>query len=99
MIHCKLKARTALIEDGMSEEEALLAVEPPSLNITESADERDDVDLSDDDVNNNPFKLKKCSIRIRKLWYIEQAMELGCKSVWIPPKGSNRNSCKPKPIW
>ena len=78
----------------MSEEEALLAVEPP---LKSSADDRDDKnDVNDDE--NNPLKLKKCSIRIRKLWYIEQALDLGCTTIWIPPKGSNRNIYKPKPI-
>ena len=55
-------------------------------------------DDGEDDIN-NPFKLKKCSIRLRKLWYIEKALDLGYTTVWMPPKGSDRNICRPKPIW
>ncbi len=84
------------MEDGMSEEEALLAVEPP---LTLSAHDVGEEDGSSDDENNNPFKLKKCTIHLRKFWYIEQAIQLGCTSVWMPPKGCNRNIYKPKPIW
>jgi len=85
------------MDDGMSEEEALLAVEPP---LTLSGDyELEEDENSSDDENNNPFKLKKCTIHLRKLWYIEQAIKLGCPTVWIPPKGSNRNLYKPKPIF
>jgi len=80
------------MDDGMSEEEALLAVETPmDVSIVRE-------DESDDD-ENNPLKLKKCSIRLQKLAYIEQALDLGCTTIWIPPKGSNRNIYKPKPIW
>jgi len=93
---CKVRARAALIEDGMSEEEAHLAVEPP---LKDGVEDESGFSDDDDDENNNPFKLKKCSIRLQKLWYIEQAIELGCSTVWIPPKGSNRNHFKPKLVW
>jgi len=83
------------MDDGMSEEEALLAVEPP---LTSSGGDGFEEDNSSDDENNNPFKLKKCTIRLRKLLYIEQALDLGCKTIWIPPKGSNRNLYRPKTI-
>ena len=85
------------MDDGMSEEEALLAVEPPLTLL--SIDDVGEEDSSSDNENNNPFKLKKCTIPLRKLWYIEQAIKLGCPTVWIPPKGSNRNLYKPKPIF
>jgi len=80
-----------LIEDGMTEEEALLAVEPQFDDQVHKNDFIAD--------KNNPFKLKKCSIRLRKLAYIELALDLGCKTIWIPPKDSNRNIYKPKPVW
>ncbi len=56
-------------------------------------------DGEDDESFNCPFKLKKCSIRLRKLGYIETALDLGYTTVWLmPPKGSDRNNCRPKPI-
>ena len=68
---CQLKARTALMADGMTEEEALLAVEPPlKVTIDESVDE---VDENDD--GRNPFKLKRCTIPIQKVSYIERAVK------------------------
>ncbi len=48
----------------MSEEEAHLAVEPPLKD-----GQNDENGFSDDeDENNNPYKLKMCSIRLQKLW-------------------------------
>ena len=48
--------------------------------------------------NNNPLKLKKCSIRLQKLAYIEESIESGCTSIWIPSIVCDLNIYKPKPI-
>jgi len=67
-----------LMEDGMTEEEAILAVaEPP----TKTGDEVDDSDSNNNE--NNPFLLKKCSIRIKKVSYIEQALKAGCQTILV----------------
>ncbi len=66
----------------MTEEEAILAVEPPSiLTINGSMGEVDENDSSDDE--NNPLKLKKCSIRIQKVSYIEKAVKEGCQTILV----------------
>lgn len=63
---------------------AVLAVVPPS---------------GDDGILTiSPLKLKKCTIRLQKLAYIEGALESGCTSIWIPPVGCDPNIHKPKPI-
>ena len=106
MVICQLKARTALLEDGMNEEEALLAVEPPVGNNTNQfnavdGEHKNKKRFSED--RNNPYELKRCSIRLRKLWYIEKAVDFGCTTIWMPPKSSNGNKigskCTPKPVW
>jgi len=70
------------MEDGMSEEDAFLAVEPPFSEADESEDEMDQNDLSCDETNH--FYFKKCSILIEKLPLIERAMKLGLKSILLP---------------
>lgn len=93
---CQVKARLSLIEDGMNEEEAALAVEPP-LNGVENSDgiTENILDSSMEDEASSTMKLKKFSIRLKRFWYIELAVEKGCRAVLMP---KNRNF-KPKPIW
>ena len=55
----------------MTEEEALLAVAEPHLNV-----------LYDNCIS--PFKLKKCFIRLSKLPYIESALKMGCQTILLP---------------
>ena len=62
----------------MSEEEALLAVEPP-VQLT-------DEEINDSDSNNeavNPFNLKKCYVRLKRKGYIEEALKRGCTTFII----------------
>lgn len=71
----------------MTEEETLLAVEPP-------------LQVADFDNNNeaiNPFNLKKCHVRLKRKGYIEQALKRGCTTFIIPKE--NRGCSRPKPIW
>ena len=63
----------------MTEEEALLAVAEPHLNVSYEFLENY---LSDDSIN--PFKLKKCFIRLSKLPYIESALKMGCQTILLP---------------
>ena len=80
----------------MNEEEAALAVEPP-LNAVENSDgiTENILDSSMEDEASSTMKLKKFSIRLKRFWYIELAVEKGCRAVLMP---KNRN-VKPKPIW
>jgi len=64
-----------------SRKSKLLVVQPP-LKVC-SVNEGDENDFSEE--NNNPYKLKKCSIHLRKLACIERALALGCTTVLIPP--------------
>lgn len=70
----------------MTEEEALLAVEPP-LKVTndESTDEADE-----NDDGRNPFKLKKCTIPIQKVSYIERAVKEGCWTILVTRDSKRR---------
>jgi len=62
MLRCQTKARTGLLEDGMSEEEAYLAVEPPLA----LADE--DTDPSDHEaIDGNPYNLKECYVLLQRI--------------------------------
>jgi len=74
IIRCQIKAQTALVQDGMSEEEALIAVEPPLKAQDESLIEGN---IDSDNEANDHFKLRKCYIRIRKLSYLEK----GCQTL------------------
>ncbi len=68
---------------GRSKEE--LAVEPPF------DDEVHENDVIADE--NYPFKFRNAifAFEFRKLAYTELAIYLGCKTIWIPPKGNIRN--------
>ena len=94
VIQCKIKARTVLIEDGMDADEAIEAVQLPSSATTLETD-GESYD-SDEEEARNIHKLKKCSISIKRFWYIEEAVKRGCRSVQFFP--FNRNA-KPKPIF
>jgi len=78
--------------DGMSEEETLIAVEPP-VQLT------DDEEINDSDSNNedaNLFNLKKCYVRLKRKGYIEEALKRGCTTFIIQKE--NRGCPRPKPI-
>ena len=62
---CQTKARTGLLEDGMSEEEAYLAVEPPLTMLD------DDSDPTDHEAIENPFILKECYVLLRRMPLVE----------------------------
>lgn len=53
------------------------------------------ISSGDDEIK---IKLKKCTIHLQKLAYIEEAIESGCKSIWIPSIVCDLNIYKPKPI-
>ena len=93
-IRCQIKARTALVKDGMSEEEALIAVEPPLKAQDESLIEGN---VGSDNETNNHFKLRKCYIRIQRLNYLEQALKKCCQTLLMK---RDRSGCfMRKLIW
>jgi len=63
----------------MSEEEALLAVQPPLMTLV---DEIGSANLDNEDAN-NPFKLKKCFVRLQRMHVIEVAVENGFKTLVV----------------
>ncbi len=63
----------------MTEEEAILAVAEPLTNAPD--DEADESDSNNNE--NNPFLLKKCSIRVQKVSYIEKAVKAGCQTISV----------------
>jgi len=87
LICCKLKNRGALTGQS-GKEKALL---DSKLSTDDGVEEN-----SFYDENDNPYKLKHCSVHLRKLWYIERALDLGCTTIWIPPKGNSSRFKNPK---
>ncbi len=87
---------SALVEDGMSEEEALLAVEPP-LKTAEKVIDEETEDSDSSDEANNPLNLKKCYVKLKRKVYLEKAFERGCTTFLVQKK--NCGSSRPKPIW
>ncbi len=82
----------------MSEEEALLAVEPPLKEADETIEEEiDDSDSGDED-NNNPMNLKKSYVNLRRKMYLEKALERGF-TTFLVQKNSRGSYKRPKPIW
>lgn len=79
MIQCRSKARASLIEDGLDKDEALAAVEPSSTDL-KKMDVGSQTSESEDETQ-NPFKLKRFSIRLKRVRYIEQAVKKGYPSV------------------
>ncbi len=63
------------MDAGVTEGEALLAIEPSLEGVSESVEANDD--------GRNLLKLKKCSIRLIKLPFIEKAVEEGCKFIML----------------
>ena len=72
MIGCLTRARASLIGDGMDADEAAEAVQPPS-----SAKQIGRLQNSSADPENPHNKLKKCSISLKRLWYIEESVKSG----------------------
>ena len=69
---------SSLMKDGMDTDEAAEAVQPPS----ESPETDSDESSNGGEVNpGNPHKLKKCSISLKRIVYIEKAVKKGCKSI------------------
>ena len=83
---CQTKARTALLEDGFSEDEAYIAVEPP-VDFLDKIMVDEESDYPSDD-ENNPFKLKECRIRLHRMTYIELGLRRGFQTFFV-----GRNSC------
>ena len=88
---------SALVEDGMSKEEALLAVEPPLQAHEEVIDEESNDSDSSNEANNNPMNLKKCYVKLKRKVYLEKALERGYTTFLIQKK--NCGLSRPKPIW
>ena len=92
MKQCQIKVRDFLIEDGMVAAEAVEAVQPPPSAIECArpceSDEEDDPE--------NPHKLRKCFISLKRVGYIEEATKRGCRSILLVPKS---NSYQAKFIW
>ena len=72
------------MEDGMSEEEALLAVQPPIL--------KNNIDIMNESNSNNLLKLKNCFVRIQRLPYIELAVKKGCSTLLMTPNNNNNSN-------
>ena len=71
---CQTKARIGLLEDGMSEEEALLAVQPPLMT---SADEIGSANL-DNEATIKTYKLKKCFVRLQRMHLVDLLQKKVC---------------------
>ena len=75
ILEYQMKSRTASLDDGMSEEEAILDAELPLKGVVESMEKKED--------GSNLLKLKKLSIRLMKLPFIEKAMKEGCPFILL----------------
>ncbi len=82
----------------MSEEEAILAVEPPLKKADETIDEEIDDSDSSDEANNSPLNLKKCYVNLRRKMYLEKGLERGF-TTFLLQKNNRGLSNTPKPIW
>ena len=105
MRQCQTRAKTSLIEDGMTADEAEEAVQPPSSaekletdrdRPSEAANRDRPFIHSDDSEPENVHNLKQFSISLKRVWYIEMAVEKGCKSIQIVPY---KSGAKPKFIF
>ncbi len=75
ILEYQMESRTASLDDGMSEEEAILDAELPLKGVVKSIEEKED--------GSNLLKLKKLSIRLMKLPFIEKAMKEGCPFILL----------------
>ena len=81
MKQCKIIARDFLIKDGMNADDAEEAIQPPSnTEMPETLNDRSSTycERSKDD---NPHKLQKCFISLKRILYIEEAVKRGCRSI------------------
>ena len=76
MRQCQIRARDVLIEDGMDADEAAEAVQPLLTAETHETDGE-----SDKEDPGNPHKLRKCSISLKRIGYIENAVKGGFRSI------------------
>ena len=67
------------MKDGMNADEAAEAVQPPPESPESDSDESSN--LHDEEDPGNPHKLRKCSISLKRMGYIEKAVKKGCKSI------------------
>ena len=89
--NCQNLARANLIDDGLNEKEALLAVEPPSDDDNdESAPLMDSYEIAND------FKLRKCSVRLKRSTFLESAFKRGYTVFQL--RRNQKNTLKLKPI-
>ena len=62
MLRCQTKARAGILKDGMNEEEALIAVDPPLTLADEDTDPSDHKAL-----DRNPYNLKECYVLLQRI--------------------------------
>ena len=67
------------MKDGMGADEAAETVQPPTESPETDSDESSNLHGEEDP--GNAHKLRKCSISLKRIGYIEKAVKRGCKSI------------------